>query len=180
LRQVGGESFLRWVRATDLLFANSDEAVALLQSQSQTSQPQGSSPQESRPQESRQHTVGDGFPGADTPNRLPTPSDTQAAGDLARALAAWVGAAVVKLGAVGAVSADLGDPGFAEAAAVPADAIDATGAGDAFAAGYLAAWLSGARGAAALRAATVMGAEAVARVGARPPRHGSGSGSAGP
>jgi sugar/nucleoside kinase (ribokinase family) len=47
--------------------------------------------------------------------------------------------------------------------------IDPTGAGDAFAAGFLDAWLSGADPAAALAAGTALGVQAVAQVGARPP-----------
>jgi sugar/nucleoside kinase (ribokinase family) len=46
---------------------------------------------------------------------------------------------------------------------------DPTGAGDAFAAGLLAAWCSGAGPRAALAAGAALGAEAVARIGARPP-----------
>ncbi len=45
---------------------------------------------------------------------------------------------------------------------------DPTGAGDAFAAGLLAAWCAGAEPEAALAAGAALGAEAVARIGARP------------
>ncbi|SDY47666.1 Sugar or nucleoside kinase, ribokinase family [Micromonospora pattaloongensis] len=47
--------------------------------------------------------------------------------------------------------------------------VDATGAGDAFAAGLLAAWVTGAEPAEALRRAGELGAIAVSTVGARPP-----------
>jgi sugar/nucleoside kinase (ribokinase family) len=50
-----------------------------------------------------------------------------------------------------------------------AEVVDATGAGDAFDAGLLAAWLSGAGPEAALRTGCAAGAEAVSRRGARPP-----------
>jgi sugar/nucleoside kinase (ribokinase family) len=52
---------------------------------------------------------------------------------------------------------------------VPAAVVDATGAGDAFAAGLLAAWVAGASPADALAAGARLGALAVTRVGARPP-----------
>ena len=53
-------------------------------------------------------------------------------------------------------------------AATPATVADPTGAGDAFAAGLLAAWLADADPAGALRAGVRLGAEAVATLGARP------------
>jgi sugar/nucleoside kinase (ribokinase family) len=53
-------------------------------------------------------------------------------------------------------------------AAAPATVADPTGAGDAFAAGLLAAWLAGADPAEVLRAGVRLGAEAVATLGARP------------
>jgi sugar/nucleoside kinase (ribokinase family) len=87
----------------------------------------------------------------------------------ARALAGAARHAVVKLGPAGAVWATRDGPTHA-APAVPVDtAVDATGAGDAFAAGLLAAWLDGADPATALAAGTRLGATAVATLGARPP-----------
>ena len=50
------------------------------------------------------------------------------------------------------------------------DVVDATGAGDAFDAGLLAAWLAGAEPEAALRAGCAAGADAVSRRGGRPGR----------
>jgi sugar/nucleoside kinase (ribokinase family) len=52
--------------------------------------------------------------------------------------------------------------------AVPAQIVDPTGAGDAFAAGFLAEWLRSGDAVAAARAGAVAGAWAVATVGARP------------
>jgi sugar/nucleoside kinase (ribokinase family) len=128
LRRVGGQSFLDWVRGTDVVLANVDEAHALLDDK------------------------------------------TAAPDDLARGLATAARAfAVVKLGADGAVWA--GHDGTvirAEATPVPAP-VDPTGAGDAFAAGLLAAWLTGAGPQVALRAGSRLGADAVAVVGGRPP-----------
>lgn len=74
---------------------------------------------------------------------------------------------VVKLGADGALWTSSGGA----TVRVPADlvpVVDPTGAGDAFAAGLLAAWITGADPAAALRAGTRLGAAAVGKLGARP------------
>lgn len=71
---------------------------------------------------------------------------------------------VVKRGSAGAEW-----DGAVRVPARPATVVDPTGAGDAFAAGLLAAWLTGAGPAAALAAGVAAGALAVARVGARPP-----------
>ncbi|MFF0154261.1 carbohydrate kinase family protein [Micromonospora sp. NPDC005203] len=84
-----------------------------------------------------------------------------------RALSATAWRVVVKRGAAGAVWVD-------RSAAVwvaPARRVavrDVTGAGDAFAAGLLTAWLAGAAPTAALTRATDLGALAVSTVGARP------------
>jgi sugar/nucleoside kinase (ribokinase family) len=75
--------------------------------------------------------------------------------------------AVIKLGPRGAV-AETPDERL-ELPAMPVDAIDTTGAGDAFAAGFLPAWLAGAPLGEALAAALALAAEAVGRVGAGPP-----------
>jgi sugar/nucleoside kinase (ribokinase family) len=69
---------------------------------------------------------------------------------------------VVKLGAGGARWGDVHVP------AEPVQVIDTTGAGDAFAAGFLSARLQGADRAAALKAGCATAARAVAQVGARP------------
>ena len=88
--------------------------------------------------------------------------------DLARALAAYAANVVVKLGPDGSVWAT---PEIAvRAPAVPVDpVVDATGAGDAFAAGVLAAWLAGSTPAECLQAGARLGAAAVSVVGGRPP-----------
>jgi sugar/nucleoside kinase (ribokinase family) len=78
-------------------------------------------------------------------------------------LAHRVGSATVKLGAAGVVWSAGDEP--VAVPAVPADVVDTTGAGDAFAAGFLAA---GGGGVEALRAGVALAARAVAQVGARP------------
>jgi ribokinase len=74
---------------------------------------------------------------------------------------------VVKRGAEGAGWASAGTR-TRWIAAQPATALDVTGAGDAFAAGLLSAWLAGAEPADALRGGARLGARAVSRMGARP------------
>ena len=83
----------------------------------------------------------------------------------ARALTAHAREVVVKLGADGALWTD-GDA-VVRVPAVRVEAADSTGAGDAFAAGLLAARRRGAPPAEALAAACALAAEAVARPGAR-------------
>jgi sugar/nucleoside kinase (ribokinase family) len=83
-------------------------------------------------------------------------------------LSAFVEHAVVKRGGRGAGWASAGGEPV-EVPAQPARVVDVTGAGDAFAAGLLHAWLAGATALDALRAGTRLGARAVANAGARPP-----------
>jgi sugar/nucleoside kinase (ribokinase family) len=74
---------------------------------------------------------------------------------------------VVKCGAEGAVIGDAS--GITHSAPAPkVEAVDATGAGDAFAAGFLTAWLDGADPAAALHRAIEAGAKAVTHLGGQP------------
>lgn len=84
-----------------------------------------------------------------------------------RALGACYGRVVIKRGAAGAV---LGDrSGIHYRCPAPAVAVlDSTGAGDAFAAAFIAAELGGAAAEAALQRAILAGADAVTRLGGRP------------
>jgi len=95
-----------------------------------------------------------------------TPDPRAAALSLAR----HYGAVALTLGPGGALWAADGE--VTHVPAVPVDAaqvvIDPTGAGDAFGAGLLAAWLTGSTGAAALRRGVETAATAVTRLGARP------------
>jgi ribokinase len=74
---------------------------------------------------------------------------------------------VVKRGGDGAIWCS-GGAVVAEVTGPPVAAVDPTGAGDAFAAGLLSAWCSGAAPAEALAAGAELGAEAVSKIGARP------------
>jgi ribokinase len=84
----------------------------------------------------------------------------------ARQLGARCGAAMVKCGADGAVWSDGG--AVVVETSSPVVPVDSTGAGDAFAAGVLAARRSGADPATALRAGNALAARAIGRRGARP------------
>jgi sugar/nucleoside kinase (ribokinase family) len=84
-----------------------------------------------------------------------------------RVLSATARRVVVKRGAAGAVWVDR--TGAVHVASARRTAVvDVTGAGDAFAAGLLTAWLAGATPATALSRATDLGAMAVSTAGARP------------
>ncbi|WP_433368580.1 carbohydrate kinase family protein [Actinoplanes sp. CA-142083] len=90
-----------------------------------------------------------------------------AAAEQAAGLTAHVANVVVKRGAAGACWADrAGRIWQGTVSRVPMK--DPTGAGDAFAAGLLDAWSSGAGPQAALAAGAALGAQAVAQIGARP------------
>ncbi|MEH1164555.1 PfkB family carbohydrate kinase [Micromonospora sp. CPCC 205539] len=84
-----------------------------------------------------------------------------------RALTAAARRVVVKRGAAGAVWVDRTAP-VSVAPARRVAVVDVTGAGDAFAAGLLTAWLGGATASAALNRAAELGALAVSTIGARP------------
>ena len=79
----------------------------------------------------------------------------------------YYAAVVLKLGPDGAVYADRDGKRLREPAA-PVSAEDTTGAGDAFSAGFLRAWLAGGPPGEALREGVRLAARAVGRVGARP------------
>lgn len=83
---------------------------------------------------------------------------------------AWADEVVVTLGAEGALARDGGGTTRVAASPVPSggDVVDTTGAGDAFAAAWLAARRGGADAQTALRTACERGAQVVGRPGARP------------
>ena len=79
----------------------------------------------------------------------------------------YYSAVVLKLGPEGALYAD-GAGNLLREPAAPVRVEDTTGAGDAFSAGFLAAWLNGEPPAEALRWGACLAGRAVGRVGARP------------
>jgi sugar/nucleoside kinase (ribokinase family) len=86
---------------------------------------------------------------------------------IAEGLLSHYSGVVLKLGPEGALYA--GADGVRERVpAAPGRVVDTTGAGDALSAGFLAAYLSGASPAEALRRGVELAAAAVERVGARP------------
>jgi sugar/nucleoside kinase (ribokinase family) len=103
------------------------------------------------------------LPNASEAHALTGDSDPERAG---RSLARRIGEVVVTLGAAGALWTD-GDA-VLRAAAEQVDAVDSTGAGDAFAAGFLAERARGAGVAEALAAGCRLAARAVTTRGARP------------
>jgi sugar/nucleoside kinase (ribokinase family) len=105
------------------------------------------------------------FPNRDEAAELAAPAAEPSA--MAAVLARHYGAVALKLGAQGALLATADAP----PAAIPARAAtvrDTTGAGDAFCAGFLAAWLTGGTMADAASAAADAAALAVCAVGGRP------------
>ncbi|WP_432995136.1 carbohydrate kinase family protein [Dactylosporangium sp. CA-233914] len=82
-------------------------------------------------------------------------------------LLAYADAVVVKSGPHGAAWADANGRSWAPGVTVP-EVVDPTGAGDAFAAGFLAAWLGGDTVEESLRRGNELGARAVATLGGRP------------
>ncbi|GGO84117.1 sugar kinase [Wenjunlia tyrosinilytica] len=106
------------------------------------------------------------LPNEDEAALLTTEKDPHAA---AVRLSGWYAAAVVKLGARGAMAAADGGLVARRNAEPPARVVDTIGAGDAFAGGFLAARLGGADLAEALDAGCRTGALAVTLCGGRPP-----------
>ncbi|MEU6038161.1 sugar kinase [Actinomadura sp. NPDC047616] len=87
----------------------------------------------------------------------------------AKVLTAWYPQVVIKLGAEGALWYTNGRPEPVTVAAEPIDKIvDGTGAGDAFVAGFLPAWLDGKPPAEALSAGCRLASQAMQHLGARP------------
>lgn len=152
LEASGAERFLDWIDGVDVLFANQPEAETLARAARRASPTVG---------------VTD-----DTPSFIRSPiSEVAVHARAANSLAGYCGLAVVKLGARGAlVISHAGECEYVEAVALASGAaVDTTGAGDAFAAGFLHGWLTECSLADSLRSGCVLAAQAVAMVGARSP-----------
>jgi sugar/nucleoside kinase (ribokinase family) len=156
LAALGPGEFLAWTRGAAVCFPNWDEARVL-----------------ARPGEAAGPTGAAG-PGvaAEPPGSSVVRPDVigpAAIGpeDAAAWLAGHYGIVALKLGAEGALLATAGGASQ-RFPARPAAVRDTTGAGDAFCAGFLAAWLGGRSPASAMEAGARVAAEAVAALGGRP------------
>ncbi|MFI7130544.1 carbohydrate kinase family protein [Nonomuraea sp. NPDC050153] len=88
----------------------------------------------------------------------------------AKVLTAWFPQVVIKMNAEGALWYANGRPDPVRVAAEPVDKIvDGTGAGDAFSAGFLPAWLAGKPPTESLASGCHLAAKAIMHLGARPP-----------
>jgi sugar/nucleoside kinase (ribokinase family) len=104
------------------------------------------------------------FPNADEARVLTGESDMKKAAELLLDLAEAV---IITLGAAGAMQLSRNAPEVI-VAAPKVKAVDATGAGDAFAGGYLANWITSKDALSALNAGVAAGSECVQHIGARP------------
>jgi len=166
-------AFLGWTRGAAVCFPNLDEAAVLTGTAGAVSAALTGTA--GAMLTGAPGTVSAALPGtadaAPGERRAGAGNSRSAAGDpaaMAAALAGYYGAVVVKLGAGGAVYAAEGTAP-ARVAAEPVSVRDTTGAGDAFCAGFLAAWLAGAPLADACTAAAQAAALAVSVLGGRPP-----------
>jgi sugar/nucleoside kinase (ribokinase family) len=145
IRTVGAQRFLDWMPAGAVLLANADELAALT----------GADDPDAGGVDPDAGGVDPDMGGVDP--------DAGLAALVARQLTV-----VLKRGSEGSVLATAA--GFWRSAAEPVEVRDTTGAGDAFAAGLLAALWSGAEVGEALSEANRLGAVAVGVLGGRPPR----------
>jgi len=180
LRRTGADRFLDWARGADLLLANVDEARILAGLPARANGASGP-PLDARPGTPDRGPRADDSPEAIALALAHALAGPPAAGDRGGQDNGRVGPGdggtssdgrrapevVVKLGPDGAVWAR-GDK-VRSVPAVSTTVIDTTGAGDAFAAGLLAARLAGADVDAALAEAVRLGAVAVSLLGGRPP-----------
>jgi sugar/nucleoside kinase (ribokinase family) len=189
LRQLEPGAFLGWTEGAAVCFPNRDEAAVLAGPAVPGGAMAPAGPGGGRDEPAA--LVGPAVPGGPAPASAGTgggrdeaavlagpavpEGPTRRPADLGRddprltaaALARNYGAVVLKLGADGAVLAVAGSPPIL-IPAWPATVRDTTGAGDAFCAGFLAAWLAGAPLAEAGTAAAKAAALAVATFGGRP------------
>jgi len=154
-------AFLEWTHGAAVCFPNRDEAAVLTGMTGGPAAP-GTLPAGSATARSA-GTAAPAVHGAQA--RRPSTADALA---MASVLARHYGAVALKLGPDGALLTT-GDAPPVRVPAFPAAVRDTTGAGDAFCAGFLAAWLTGSDQAVAVAAAARAAARAVTVLGGRPP-----------
>ena len=135
--------FFDWTAGAAVCFPNKDEAAVLC----------------------RTPGTGHSRP-AGSPGPSGSPGPPASADDMARSLTRYYGMVALKLGAEGVLVGTVA--GTLRVPAVPATVRDTTGAGDAFCAGFLAAWLTGSDPRAAAAAGLRTAARAVSTLGGRP------------
>lgn len=186
LEQAGRAAFLNWTQGAAICFPNRDEAAVLTATPPNTApatEPSTAPRTEPGLAPSAAHRVAScAAPGAavsqatgiapsaaacsiHNTSAAPGPCTDPLA--MAAELTRHYGAVALKLGHQGVVLAVAGDPPVA-VPAVAATVRDTTGAGDAFCAGYLAAWLGGATPPDAAAAGIQAASLAVSRLGGRP------------
>ncbi len=154
LSDLAPDEFVTWTAGAAVCFPNQEEAVALLR-QAVTARPAVET-----------GAIGSAAGAAATgPAAKPEQAAYPAA--MADALTRHYGTVALKLGQAGAVLATRTAPPI-YVPALPAGVRDTTGAGDAFCAAFLAAWLAGVTLPAAAAAGTRAAALAVATLGGRP------------
>lgn len=158
LEQVGRSAFLNWTQGAAICFPNRDEAAVLTATTPST--PPATTPST----EPGIASCAAANSAHNTPAASARRTDPLA---MAAELIRHYGAVALKLGHQGVVLAVAGDPPV-KVPAVAAQVRDTTGAGDAFCAGYLAAWLCGATPPDAAAAGVQAASLAVSRLGGRP------------
>jgi sugar/nucleoside kinase (ribokinase family) len=158
LTALGPGEFLAWTASAAVCFPNRDEALVLAGQQTT---------QRASQQTSRADT---GQPGTSRPDPCRPDEDAARTEEerLATSLTSHYGVVALKLGADGALVATAGETEPIRVKAEPASVRDTTGAGDAFCAGFLGAWLAAESLPTAAASGTEAAARAVSILGGRP------------
>lgn len=157
LRDLGPRRFLEWTRGAGLIFPNREEGALLCESPA------------ARPGGRKQAQSPEGAPelawSTGVHVSLAAGLGSTEIEAILTTLRDSYGGVALKLGAQGAAYA--GDGETIHLPALPARVVDTTGAGDAFCAAFLAAWLAGRAPAEALQQGLAQAGRIVARIGAR-------------
>lgn len=157
-------AFLAWTRGAAVCFPNQDEAAVLARHAAVSA---GQAVRGGEAVSAGEVVLGGPAEEAAGSDELGVARGCAGAAEIAAVLARHYGAVALKLGVCGAVLASAETPPV-RIPAMAATVRDTTGAGDAFCAGFLAAWLTGASHVAATRAGLGAAAFAVSALGGRP------------